>query len=151
MLNQKSNESNLWKYWLMLPVLAGLFFTFSCNKALEDEGNKSGEMKVMEITEQPDEMAQFPGGQNELASYLMDKVTYPEKAKEDGTEGTVYVSFVISKTGKVENVEVQQGVSESLDEAALKLINTMPDWVPGEKDGQPVNIQLTLPIKFQMD
>ena len=68
-----------------------------------------------------------------------------------GIQGTVYVSFVVKKSGTVDNAYILRGIGGGCDEEALKVVKSMPDWIPGEQKGKPVNVQMALPIKFKLE
>jgi TonB family protein len=91
---------------------------------------------------------EFRGGQGEMLRYLGENTVYPRESREEGTEGTVYVGFWISKTGTVENVKIRIGVDENLDREALRVVKAMPNWKPGKHEGEPVRIRFTLPVRF---
>ena len=97
-----------------------------------------------------DVMPEFPGGVNALMSYLSENITYPEQAKKDGVHGKVFISFVIEKTGKVNNVKVLRGIGEACDAEAVRVVKSMPDWKPGLSEGKPVRVQYNIPIKFAL-
>lgn len=97
-----------------------------------------------------EKMPEFKGGQEALINYLSTNITYPETAKTNKIEGTVYISFVVDKTGKIGNCSVKRGVHEALDNEALRVISSMPDWIPGESGGKKVNVEMTLPINFKL-
>lgn len=60
----------------------------------------------------------------------------------------IVVSFVISKTGEIVNIEAT-GCHESLEEEAIRVINTLSNFhKPGTTDGKPVNVKYSLPISF---
>lgn len=86
----------------------------------------------------------FPGGMKGLVSYLKENAINP---KGSGG-GKVKVKFVIQKDGKVADIEIVQSVSPALDLAAYKVVSAMPDWKPGEHDGEKVNVMYTLPLNF---
>lgn len=93
-------------------------------------------------------MPQFPGGQAALIDFMRKNINYPKQAKERGLEGTVLVQFVVSKTGEITNVSVKNKVDEALDKEAVRLIQSMPKFIPGSKDGQPVNVRYRIPVTF---
>lgn len=97
-----------------------------------------------------DRMPQYPGGQNALFEYLGGNITYPETAKENETEGVVYVSFVIEKNGAVTNINVLRGIGSGCDAEAIRVISTMPNWEPGVHKGKPVPVLFNLPIRFKL-
>lgn len=97
-----------------------------------------------------EEMPEFPGGQSAFMSYLAKEIKYPENEKEEGIQGTVYISFVIRDDGKVSDAKVERGIrgGEALDKEALRVITHMPTWKPGKHQGKNVNVKTTIPIKF---
>ena len=98
-----------------------------------------------------EEMPEFPGGSTALMTYLMDNVKYPADAKKDKKEGRVICSFVVSKEGKINDAHVvKSSGTESLDNEALRVVNNMPDWKPGKENGEPVNVQFTIPVIFKL-
>ena len=48
-----------------------------------------------------EDMPEFPGGDLALRKYIANAIKYPVIAQENGIQGKVYVTFVVSKTGKV--------------------------------------------------
>lgn len=93
-------------------------------------------------------MPEFPGGVGELKKYLRKHLKYPHLAQEYNIQGTVYVRFIVSKTGEVENVEIYRGVDASLDKEAIRVVERMPKWKPGSQRGRSVSVYFVLPIKF---
>ncbi|SMO79685.1 protein TonB [Saccharicrinis carchari] len=93
---------------------------------------------------------EFPGGERALLKYLSSSVKYPIIAVENGIEGTVYLSFIISKTGKVEQVQVIRGVNTLLDREALRVVSSMPNWKPGRQGTRKVAVSYQVPIKFKL-
>jgi len=96
-----------------------------------------------------DKMPEFPGGEKEVIKFLSKTMLYPEEAQKKGDHGKVIVQFVITKTGKVEKAKVLKGVSPELDNEALRVIGLLPDWNPGELNGEKVNVYRIIPILFQ--
>ena len=104
--------------------------------------------KIYKAAETP---PQYPGGNAELTKYIKDNLRYPEGAIKDSIQGRVVVQFVVHKTGKISDAKVLRSVHPSCDKEAIRLIELMPDWIPGEMDGKPVNVYFTLPIRFIID
>ena len=88
----------------------------------------------------------FPGGNPQR--YIAENLRYPAEAIEKGIEGKVYVQFVIDTAGKVTTPKVVRGIHPLLDAEAIRLINEMPDWMPGQVNGKPVNGSFFLPVNF---
>jgi len=91
----------------------------------------------------------FPGGLEALSGFLKQHVTYPDEAKQNGVEGIVYVNFVVKKDGALSNPQITRGLGHGCDEVVMKLIDNMPKWVPGSKNGEKVDMSYTLPISFR--
>jgi TonB family protein len=96
-----------------------------------------------------EKMPQYPGGEIEVIKFLSQAMRYPEEALKKGDNGKVIVQFVISKTGKVENAKVLRGVSPELDNEALRVIGLLPDWTPGEQNGEKVAVYRIIPVLFK--
>ncbi|MDQ1772921.1 TonB family protein [Labilibaculum sp. A4] len=96
------------------------------------------------------EMPEFPGGELECRKFLARNVKYPNDAHENGVEGRVYVTFIINKSGAVDNVHIAKSVAPSLDAEAVRVIKSMPKWKPGKQRGEAVNVSYTVPINFAL-
>lgn len=126
-------------------LLSAIFLT---NMAFCQEGKKvSVDDEVFVVVE---EQAEFPGGMEAMYAYIQKNLVYPEKAKEKGIEGRVFVQFVIEKDGSISNVKILRGIGGGCDEAAMEMVKNMPKWKPGKQKGKPVRFQFTLPIKFEL-
>ncbi|MCB9364687.1 MAG: energy transducer TonB [Flavobacteriales bacterium] len=96
-------------------------------------------------------MPEFPGGgQEALFKYLQKEMKYPQIAKENGIQGTVFVNFVVGKDGKIRDAKILRGVNKMLDEEAIRVVKAMPSWKPGKQRGKPVSVSYNLPIKFTL-
>jgi periplasmic protein TonB len=83
-----------------------------------------------------------------LINWITNNTVFPEICVESNISGTVWISFIISETGRVVNVELLRGVNDLLDKEAIKCIKNMPDWVPGNQAGKNVCVPYQLPVKF---
>ncbi len=97
-----------------------------------------------------DVMPEFIGGEAALISYIAKNVKYPQMAIENDVQGTVYVRFVVTKTGKVDKVEVSKEVDPILDEEAVRVVKSLPDFKPGMQGGRPVSVYFSVPIIFKL-
>lgn len=93
-------------------------------------------------------MPQFPGGVQALLHYITSTLRYPAEAQKKCVQGRVYVSFVVTEDGDVDNVKVARGVHPLLDREAMRVVKVMPKWQPGEQRGKKVKVNYTLPINF---
>ncbi|MFP4663050.1 MAG: energy transducer TonB [Bacteroidales bacterium] len=92
----------------------------------------------------------FPGGDEELKKFFLEKLTYPEGAQNKKLEGQVYVRFEVKKDGTIGEVVVAKSIHPILDSEAVRVVKEMPPWIPGRYDGKPVNSWYTLPVSFHL-
>lgn len=103
---------------------------------------------VFEVVEK---MPEFPnGGMPGLMKYLSDNIRYPEAAKVAGIQGRITVVFVVDKDGSITNVETLRGVDAELDKEAIRVISSMPKWIPGMQKGKAVKVRYTVPVMFRL-
>ena len=105
------------------------------------------ENKVFTAVEQ---MPQFPGGESALMQYISKNIKYPPVAMENGIQGRVVVQFVVTKTGKIGEVKIARGKDPDLDKEAMRIVKSLPDFIPGKMNGQAVNVWYTLPVTFKL-
>jgi TonB family protein len=152
MKKPRSNRFSMLKALPVIPIALVLFFVFSCknsNNASETQNLDTKEKKAQEEII-VDKMPEFKGGHDAMTKYMIENIKYPEEAKKNGIQGKVFVSFTVTKTGKLENLKVLKNVNELLDAEALRVLSTMPDWIPGESKGTAVDVEITLPIMFKL-
>jgi len=97
-----------------------------------------------------EEMPTFVGGDSARQKFLAENLSYPQMAKENNVQGTVYVSFVIDARGRITNVKLLRGIGAGCDEEALKVISMMPNWNAGRQNGRTVNVSFNMPIVFKL-
>jgi len=95
----------------------------------------------------------YIGGQRELRKFLRDNLKYPQEAKDNNIEGTVFVDFVIDRDGKVGEVVASDMVGDvdaSLKEEAIRVVAAMPGWKAGMQGSRPVDVSFSIPITFDL-
>jgi protein TonB len=92
----------------------------------------------------------FKGGNEALAEFMGVNLKYPELAKRQGVEGTVILAYTITKNGEIKDIKVVQSVNKELDNEAVRLAKTMPQWTPAMQDGKARDIKYQLPVKFEL-
>jgi len=92
--------------------------------------------------------AKYAGGTEELLDFIGKTVRYPMKAKENGMQGIVLVSFRITVTGNIDSVQVVRSVDKVLNEEAARVIKLMSKWTAAEFNGNKVSQIHTLPVRF---
>jgi TonB family protein len=98
-------------------------------------------------------MPEFPGGMEKLLDYLKKNIIYPTVYEEQGMEGKVYVQFVVTADGMIENPVIVKAVAnaELFSKEALRVVRNMPKWNPGMNDGKNVSVKTTIPIAFKLN
>ncbi|SMO73115.1 protein TonB [Saccharicrinis carchari] len=87
-------------------------------------------------------------GNRELMKFVSQAIRYPVIAAENGIQGRVYVTFVVSPNGSVTDVQVSRGVDAALDKEAIRVVQELPEFSPGKQRGKPVRVQYSIPINF---
>lgn len=96
-------------------------------------------------------MPEFPGGDRAIMKYLRENINYPEKAMQKGIEGTVYITFMVETDGRITDVKLLRGIGGGCDEEAVRVIENMPNWKPGEIRDEVSRVAFTMPIRFSLD
>ncbi len=100
---------------------------------------------IYDAVEQP---AVPKGGPAAYAHYLETNQKYPTAALQAKQEGTVQVSFVVEKSGYVNEVKVVQSVAPLLDAEAVRVIKSSPRWTPAHQHGVAVRQRVMAPVSF---
>ncbi len=100
------------------------------------------------IYTQVEQQAEFPGGPRAFGQFLQRNLRYPSAAQRANVGGKVYIQFVVNTDGTIQNVQVLKSVGFGCDEEAMRVIQSVPRWVPGKQDGRPVRSRFTQPITF---
>ena len=88
----------------------------------------------------------FNGGTGvDFSKWVQANVTYPEGATK---EGMVTVSFTVTKKGKVKDAKVIRGLEPILDEEAVRVISSSPEWEPAIENGKPEDSKMVIPVQF---
>ena len=119
----------------------------------QPEPPKEEETKVFDVVEQ---MPSFPGGPSALMQYLSrmqylsSNIKYPVVAEENGVQGRVVCTFVVERDGSITDVRVIKSVDPSLDKEAVRVVKSMPKWIPGKQNGSAVRVKYTVPVTFRL-
>jgi BlaR1 peptidase M56/Gram-negative bacterial TonB protein C-terminal len=169
MSKNRSSKKAMLKYTLFIPVFITIgSFIVACSKDVKNDS----------IETQVDVMPEFVGGQQAMIKYLTDNIKYPEDAKKGYREGTTYLGFVVEKDGSISNIKVKNTAlppsvdtiqqvdpttydvktkiitnegSDILDREAIRVVQAMPKWAVGKKNGQAVRTEFVLPVKFELE
>lgn len=96
-------------------------------------------------------MPEYPGGQEAMFKFLSSSIVYPTEMVDAGVQGKVFVEFIVRQDGSITDARVLRGVAGPLDQEAIRVVRTMPKWMPGRQNGKPVDCRYRLPIAFHLD
>ena len=106
--------------------------------------------KPEEVFTAVEQMPQFPGGDAALMKYLSSHINYPPMAAENNVQGKVILQFVVGKDGRVGEVKIARSVDKDLDKEAMRVVKSLPKFIPGRQNGQAVPVWYTLPVSFKL-
>ena len=107
----------------------------------------NGDDQIYTVVEQQPE---FPGGMEAMMKFIQKNMKYPAQARRMGTEGRVFIGFVVNLDGKITDVATVKGISMDCDKEAARVINMMPPWKPGKQNGRAVRVRFVLPVNFKL-
>ena len=98
-----------------------------------------------------EEKPRFQGGDaNDFSRWVNARLSYPEIAKENGIEGTVFLQFVIGTDGQMQDVKAVRSPDETLSREAIRVVSSSPRWEPGRQRDQAVKVSYTFPVVFRL-
>lgn len=110
-----------------------------------------------------EEMPRFPGceelgtlqekedcSMRAMLTFLYKEMKYPTEARENKISGTAIVEFIVEKNGSLSNFAILEDPGVGCGAEALRVIQMMPDFIPGTQHGKPVRVKTKLPVKFSV-
>ena len=117
---------------------------------LQPEPPAVGENQLTLMGDVVEQMPSFPGGPQALLNYLSEHINYPEGYEETCVQGRVVITFVVEKDGSLSDVAVVKSLEKAFDEEALRAVKSMPNWIPGMQDGEPIRVKYAVPVTFRL-
>ena len=122
--------------------------------SLESLDEKFMAEELVEVEESPvltvpETLPEFPGGTPAMNNYICKHLQYPEEAPKNRIQGRVMVSFTVRADGTIADIEVVRGIHELLDAEAVRIVQSMPKWKPGTRNGKPIAMEVVIPILFK--
>ena len=141
------------------------FLIHSFSQNMNTTGSPSPEEYSGNVYKVVGQMPRFPGceeiigtdnekgkcSKQKMLDFIYTNLEYPEAARIKKIEGMSVVQFIIEKDGTVRNSKVVRSLGIEIDQAALDVVGSFPNWISGEHQGNPVRVQITLPIKFKLE
>ncbi len=120
-------------------------------------GNTTNSLPIIADVENSEDIVVFAEHQpepiNGLKAFyeqLGKSIKYPTQAKRNGTEGKVFVEFIINKNGEPSDLKILRGIGSGCDEEAMRVL-ALTKWEPGKQRGKPVRVKMILPVYFQLE
>ncbi|MFT7248283.1 MAG: protein TonB [Arcticibacterium sp.] len=92
----------------------------------------------------------FKDGIEKMNMFISKKVKYPKLARKRNIQGQVLLKFIIEKDGSMGEITILKRASPLLDIEAKRVVSIMPNWILGNRDGEPIRIYYTIPIIFRL-
>ncbi len=84
---------------------------------------------------------------NLIKSFLSTHLVYPTEEYGQKTKGTVTLSFLIKSDGNIKKINVKEGITESLNNEAIRLLRKII-WLPASLNGVAVDAEHEFSVKF---
>ncbi len=85
-----------------------------------------------------------------LKEYIYNEMEYPLVAITNGVEGTVVIRFIIREDGRITDTEIARDIGAGCGAEGKRIVESMPNFIPGKQRGKPVAVYYNLPIKFKI-
>ena len=108
---------------------------------------KEEEAPIHTVVEQ---QPQFPGGEAALLAYVAKNIKCPAIAVEQEIQGTVQLRFVVEANGSIGDVQVVKSLESHCDKEAIRVVKSLPRFIPGKQQGRPVRVWFTLPVRYSI-
>jgi len=99
----------------------------------------------------PEQLAQFPGGEAEMFRYLASKLNYPKSAVDADHEGRSVVQFTVNADGSLSDFKIIKNSYPELDAEAIRVVSSMPAWIPAKTGGKAVASTYIVPVSFKLN
>jgi TonB family protein len=138
--------------WVVLVLGASAQDTLDSMKASESSvpnlAKDSPEtVRVYSVVE-VEVQAAFPGGEWELNKFI-ERSVRNEYLVHD-VQGRVYVQFIVERDGSVSGLQIVKAFSPSFDVEAIRVMRTMPIWIPARKGGETVRMERVVAVPFRL-
>ncbi len=128
--------------------LCGSFFGQAQQCILKAQNGYEYWVLIGDSTYKETPMSKIPEFSGDINKWFYDSIKYPQKAMDEQIQGTVFLTFDVVKDGSVSNLTIVRGVTNSLNEEALRVASKMPKWKPGLRKGRKVKTSMLLWVHF---
>jgi TonB family protein len=95
--------------------------------------------------------AEFPGGSKAMWAYLSENIVMPRKVKEQGITGQCNLKLIVLESGEISDIQVTKGIPDcpECDAEAIRVVKSMPNWVPAHINDKAIKGSFYLPVQFE--
>lgn len=136
------------KLKILLNTLFIIFFVLSLNAQEKKINTKVEQMPKLKSCKKLKDKEAEKCTQEGIHEFIVKNFTYPIEAIDKDIEGKVYVRFIVDQKGNVTDVDIAKGADKLLNDAAIKLIEKLPKFIPGKQDGKTVKVQYVIPLNY---
>ena len=142
------HEGDLWMGEVVMGLVLPLFDPILETDTLEDGSIIERDVRVYHFV---DEMPYYPDGIEALQAFMQTNYNPPKESNCSKVEGKVYVEMIVEANGALSNVQIRKSFADEewIKDEVLRLIQIMPEWVPGTILGKPVRVSVVLPFNFK--
>jgi periplasmic protein TonB len=106
--------------------------------------------KKREVFSFVEKFPEFPGGEMEMLRFIAENIRYPSAASANNIQGLVVLQFTVDAQGRIEDIAILKDIGGGCGDEAVRIVKSMPLWIPGEQNGLPVAVRYTLPVHFKL-
>lgn len=87
----------------------------------------------------------------DVIAFIKKHLAYPELARANGIEGTLFIHFVVEKDGAISHVALaNKDIGGGCSQAAIDVVKKFPKWKPAMKNNVAVRSFMKVPINFKL-
>lgn len=116
-----------------------------CMRGSGIEFNRDSLFSKVDINPEP------PGGMKVFREWIIQNYILPQKAYDNKVKGNVMISFVVEKSGTLNDLVVESDKGFGTGEAAIEMLKKGEKWKPGIFNGIPVRTKYALPIRLDIE
>lgn len=135
--------------YMLLSLLLALGACVMTSQSIEDDkpidNSSSQDIPYLTVDQPP----QFPDVEAALMKFIMTNLHYPERLTEN-PQGRIVVQFVVNKDGSIGDVNIRNSVDEELGKELIRVVKSLPKFLPGRQNDHPVTAWYTLSININI-
>lgn len=86
----------------------------------------------------------------EMSKHIKRHFKYPKKALKSYVQGSIVIEFTINKKGEIRNIQTTGHKNvKLLKKEAIRVVEKLPNFIPGSHNGETVNVKYVMPINFK--